>query len=437
MQKYLNSSQWNGYSEWARSFSTFASGVYNGAYVQSFQYKWNSGKTSGRTDSYEWFIPGNNGVGEIYKDDPQGYFPASPDSIRIWSRQHWPIKRSILPPESYVLYGDSEFAHVVYFERQNVLYLSWGFQDVPQSGVSGWIDILKEFRSKHARRARCCAKGSYKKREGASIARAEHGDTAALETRSNVTSFFGSWSGTGAWNMFNTCPSCPRGSICPDGDEVQVCPRGSVNLLEGQTDPSACSICPAGTIASGGPSKECTECLRGSMAPLPMSLQCTLCRKGTYAKFNGSDRCRPCDFGTWHNNVGMFEKGECKLSGGYVAAAVIGSISCFVIILYLASVAFPKYYDRIKEKMLALERRRGEDIVDRARERTTSEVELVQGSGGRKAAGGGISPEQMEFVIENRVSFDIPSTFSGGNLDYSAPAERHLEERRRQGSVFI
>ena len=133
----------------------------------------------------------------------------------------------------------------------------------------------------------------------------------------------------------------------------------------------------------------------------------------------------------------MFEKGECKLSGGYVAAAVIGSISCFVIILYLASVAFPKYYDRIKEKMLALERRRGEDIVDRARERTTSEVELVQGSGGRKAAGGGISPEQMEFVIENRVSFDIPSTFSGGNLDYSAPAERHLEERRRQGSVFI
>ena len=389
--KYLNSSTWNREMEWAPSFGTFEYGA-GGLAQKTLAHSWNGGMLSKGQLSYEWYIPCGNRFGSIYKDDPDGYFPDSPDFLVLQSGQHWPIPKSILPAEAYILYGDKECAHVVFFQQQHVLYLSWNFLKL-RASLAPWFEVLDEFRNKHARRARCCHKGQYKKMEGASVARKQQGDTTALESRRQIdgtsSERFSSWSGAGAWSTFNTCPLCPRGSICPDGDEVQVCPRGSVNLAEGQTDPSSCKPCAPGTIASGGPSLECSKCERGSVAPFKMSLQCFQCQKGSYAKFNGSDRCRLCAFGTWHPNIGSYREEDCALSGGYVAAAVLGSIFCFAVILFLASVAFPRYYERIKERMLALERRRGEDIVGRARAASasgTADIQLV-GDVGEKMVG--------------------------------------------------
>lgn len=104
------------------------------------------------------------------------------------------------------------------------------------------------------------------------------------------------------------CSTCPEGFFCING-KVHMCPRGTYNDKESQTQ---CTPCPAGRYGSGlgfESETQCAPCPSGTYSDQPGLTsvdQCQLCPVGTFEPTAGNQQCRQCPLGT----IGLTEGGD-------------------------------------------------------------------------------------------------------------------------------
>ena len=112
------------------------------------------------------------------------------------------------------------------------------------------------------------------------------------------------------------CRACPSGTYKEiyGPNKCRNCPAGTASNATASKHRHDCSVCEAGTYATGGKS-ECEPCIAGKFNPDPRAESvdwCRICEVAKYTATSGESACTDCPLGTWSNTSESASEENCR-----------------------------------------------------------------------------------------------------------------------------
>lgn len=112
------------------------------------------------------------------------------------------------------------------------------------------------------------------------------------------------------------CRACPAGKYKEiyGPNKCRNCPAGTASNATASKHRHDCSVCEAGTYATGGKS-ECEPCRAGKFNPDPRAESvdwCRICEVAKYTTTSGESACTDCPLGTWSNTSESASEENCR-----------------------------------------------------------------------------------------------------------------------------